>query len=269
MYKPETLMDARNQLVVKSNELIQKTRFSLSANQQKIVLFLISKIRPEDEDFKDYEFDIAEFCEICGIKVGGGKTFEEIENAIKDIADKSVWIRLANGKKALVRWIDSPTIDDRTGLITVSLDKHMKPYLLQLKENFTQYELIWTLSFRSKYSIRLYELIKSIHYKDLETFQKRFSIDELRELLDAENYKQYTDFKKRVLVPAVKEINEKSDKIVSFDEIVRKRFVIGIIFTIGTKDTMEKLKIESDIQHELGIDANQMTLWERIEENEK
>ena len=36
----------RNQYVVKSNDLIRKTRYNLTTQQQKIVLFAISKIKP-------------------------------------------------------------------------------------------------------------------------------------------------------------------------------------------------------------------------------
>ena len=40
------ITDPRERKVTKANELIQKSRFSLSAQQQKIVLFLISQITP-------------------------------------------------------------------------------------------------------------------------------------------------------------------------------------------------------------------------------
>ena len=44
--------------VRKANELIQKSRFSLSLQQQKIILYLISKIQPTDTEFHEYKFEI-------------------------------------------------------------------------------------------------------------------------------------------------------------------------------------------------------------------
>ena len=42
--------------VNKSNDLIQRSRFNLSLQEQKIILYLISQITPYDHDFKLYEF---------------------------------------------------------------------------------------------------------------------------------------------------------------------------------------------------------------------
>ena len=47
-------------IVVKSNDLIE-ARYKLSLNEQRLVIFLISIIQPEDDDFRDYELRISEF----------------------------------------------------------------------------------------------------------------------------------------------------------------------------------------------------------------
>ena len=260
--KKETYLEQRDKLVVKANELIQKSRFNLSLQQQKIVLYLISQIMPQDDDFKLYSFTIPEFCRVCGITVESGKNYQDVKNAIKEIADKSLWIRLPNGKSTLVRWIEKPYIDDKSGVIDIRLDADMKPYLLQLKENFTEYEIIYTLHFKSKYSIRLYELCKSIHYNDLEEYHRRYSIEELRQLLGAESYTVFKDFRRRVLEPAIDEINEYSDKEVNYQTITQGRKVIGIELFVKSKETAEILKIRATIEKELGTD--QITLWDYL-----
>ena len=260
--KQETYLEQRDKLVVKANELIQKSRFNLSLQQQKIVLYLISQIMPQDDDFKLYSFTIPEFCRVCGITVESGKNYQDVKNAIKEIADKSLWIRLPNSKSTLVRWIEKPYIDDKSGVIDIRLDADMKPYLLQLKENFTEYEIIYTLHFKSKYSIRLYELCKSIHYNDLEEYNRRYSIEELRQLLGAESYTVFKDFRRRVLEPAIDEINEYSDKEVNYQTITQGRKVIGIELFVKSKETAEVLKIRATIEKEMGTD--QITLWDYL-----
>lgn len=252
----------RHNLVVKANELIQKSRFSLSVQQQKIVLYLISQISPDDDEFKLYDFNILEFCRVCGIDWRSGKHYTELKEAIKEVADKSMWIRLEKGGETLVRWIDKPYINDKSGIIQIKLDNDLKPYLLQLKSNFTQYELLWTLNFRSKYSIRLYELAKSIHYYDDEEYTKQYTLDELRKLLDAETYTTYQTFKSRVLLPAITEINNFSDKTLSFEPIKRGRGVAIILLTVSSKAASDKLKIEADIENK--FELNQITLWDSI-----
>lgn len=262
--KDDSYLVARSKTVTKANELIQKSRFSLSLQQQKIVLYLISQITPYDEDFKLYTFSISEFCRICGIDGTSGKNYEDLKAAIKEIADKSIWITLENRKQTLVRWIEKPYIDEGSGVIQIRLDNDMRPYLLQLKANFTSYELIWTLHFRSKFTIRLYELVKSIHFKELEIYKRRYSVDDLKKLLDGETYKEYRDFKRRVLRPAIEEINEYSDKKIEAEEIKSGRKVVAVEFSISSKDSLETARIRSDIEKEMGTD--QLTLWDMLQE---
>ena len=235
----------RNKKVRKSNELIQKSRFNLTLQQQKIILFLISQISPYDEDFKTYHFNIIEFCNICGIDIKGGKSYEELKNNIKAIADKSMWITLPdnNNKETLFRWIEAPVIEKNSGIIELRLNQALKPYLIQLRENFTQYDIVFTLLFKSKYSIRLYELIKSIHFNEENKYIKDFPLTELKSLMGADTYKTYQDFKRYALNPAIEEINKTSDKIISYTPIKRGRKVDIIRLTIETKEAFDRMKV--------------------------
>lgn len=258
------LEDRKKKTVVKANELIQKSRFSLTVQQQKIVLYLISQITPQDEDFKLYSFNIVEFCKICGINCYSGKNYADLKEAIKEIADKSIWIKLPNGRQTLVRWIEKPYIDDDSGTVQIKLDADMKPFLLQLKENFTQYELLWTLNFKSKYTIRMYELIKSIHFHENTPYSQEFDLEELKGILGAEIYKTYQSFKARALEPAIFEINNYSDKELSYESIKKGRSVAKVRLIVSTKNTLSRLRAQSRVEKELGLKTG--TLWDELVE---
>jgi plasmid replication initiation protein len=266
MMEETKYLELRNAQVVKSNELIQKSRFNLSLQQQKIILYLISQIEPNDEDFKTYEFSITEFCRVCGISLDSGKNYSDLKAAVKSIADKSLWVTLANGDESLLRWIEKAKITAGGGTIQIRLDDDMKPFLLQLKENFTKYELVYTLHFKSKYTIRLYELVKSIHYHELQEYKRRYSVDDLRRLLGAETYPDYKNFKQRVLTPAIAEINEYSDKTLMMEEVRKGRKIVYIEFTIGSKDSLETLRIRDGIDKEMGMLPGQTSLWDELKE---
>lgn len=260
----EECLEARNNYVRKANALIQKSRFSLSTQQQKILLYLISQISPTDQEFHIYSFRISQFCKVCGIG-NSGTNYEELKNQIKKIADKSIWILSEDGKReCLIRWIEEPELVLNTGIIHLRLNEKLKPYLLQLKQNFTQYQIIYTLYFHSKYSIRLYELICSLQYHELEEYKKRFELNELRELLDCTGYTSPRDFRRKVLDKAVHEINEHSDKNVSYNTLRRGKKIVGFELIISTKDSLSSAKIRSDIEHEFG--PGQMTLWDTLKE---
>ena len=111
----------RDKSVVKANDLIQKSRFSLSLLQQKIVLYLISQITAFDTDFKEYEFDIREFCQVCGIDFDNGGNYGYLKEQIKAIADKSLWIKIQD-EETLLRWIEKPYINKKNGTIRIRLD---------------------------------------------------------------------------------------------------------------------------------------------------
>lgn len=250
-YQEKRTRDLRNKMVYKANELIQKSRFDLSLQQQKIVLYLIGQISPYDDDFKEYTFNIGDFCRVCGIDYTSGKNYSALKEAIKEITDKSLWIRLDDNRETLVRWIEKPTIHKSAGTISIRLDKDMKPYLLKLKENFTVYELIYTLYFKSKYTIRLYELIKSVHYHDLEEHIHTFTVEELKRACGGESYAEYRDFKRRVLDTAVNEINQFSDKDLEYTEIRSGRKVISVQFRIRTKESTRLWRIAASVEKEL------------------
>ena len=127
--KTDTYLAIRDNRVTKANELIQKSRFNLSLQQQKIVLYLISQITPYDEDFKLYDFSIPEFCRVCGIDCNNGKNYKDLKTALKEIRDKSIWVTLPDGRETTLAWIEKPYIEPKNGVVQVRLDKDMKPYL--------------------------------------------------------------------------------------------------------------------------------------------
>jgi len=257
------LIEMRNHKVVKSNNLIQKSHFQLTLQEQKIILYLISKIKPNDNnfDFIDQDFIIVEFCKICGIDHDNGKNYKNLKNTIKTLANKSAWISKDADTDTLIRWINKATISKKSGTIKIRLDEELKPYLLLLKEQFTQYELLYILAMQSQYSIRLYELLKSYEYQKRKTFK----IDELKRLLSAENYDRFVDFKRYVLIISMREINELSDLNVTYELTKTGRKFTDINFFINIKDDLDdRLKTWANIDKI--ISPGQISLYERMNE---
>lgn len=239
---------ARAYKVVKHNDLIRKSRFSLSAQEQKIVLYIISKIKPTDTELSEQEFSIMDFCKACGIDHDNGQNYRDIKSTIKGLRDKSIWITLEDGTETTVSWVNKVFINKQSGIIRVKLDDDMKPYLLQLKGTFTQYELLYTLAMKSQYSIKLYELLKSYEFKH----SKEFDIDELKKLLIAENYDRFPDFKRKVLDIAMREIESFSDLVVSYEIKKEGRRYASLVFSIKLKeDAISKLQTWKNIDERI------------------
>ncbi|MCL2593376.1 MAG: replication initiation protein, partial [Defluviitaleaceae bacterium] len=189
-----------------------------------------------------------------------GKNYKNIKEAIKTLADKSLWLLLDSGSEALIRWINKAWINKRSEIIKIRLDDDMKPYLLQLQHRFTQYELLYTLAMRSQYSIRLYELLKSYVYRFKN---KDFDIDELKLLLSAENYNRYPDFKRYVLDTALREINDLSDIAIAYEPQKDGRRYAKIIFSMRVKKEYSE-RIQTWARIDEIINPAQISLFDKI-----
>ncbi len=230
----------REYLVVKKNDLVRKARYSLSAQEQKLILYCISKIKPTDEDFTEYTFDLKDLCRVCGI-AEHGQNYHDFKSAIKRLADKSFWVHTER-EDILCRWLHSVKIYRDETKISVKLDETLRPYLLQLRENTVRYELENILAMGSKYSIRLFEVLQSYAFLG----EASITLDDLRELLQTANYSVWKDFKRRVIEPAVAEINLYTDISVSYETVKTGRAIHALTFTIKKKDLFERMTASAE-----------------------
>lgn len=234
----EQLEIARNQMVVKSNNLIQKTRYTLSVQQQKIILYLISKIKPIDEDLIEYEFDLLDLCDLCGIE-HHGQNYKNFKDSIQKLHDSSFWIETET-EDILISWVNFVRINRQTNTVQLRLDPKLKPFLLQLKEQFTAYELGSVIQMKSKYSLRIYELLKS--YSSLGV--AKFDIKYFREKLDIISvYSDYRDLRRYVIDKSVKEINQYTDLNINFYPIKHGRSVTDLVFQISGKNEADLARL--------------------------
>ena len=239
----------REMQVYKRNDMIQKGRHELTMQEQKCVLYAISKIKPEDSVFQDYSFELSDFFKVCGLQK---ESYSELKAILQGLADRSWWATIDDkGTESLVRWFSTLRTNKRSGKVTIKFHEDMMPFLLELTKGgqfYTHYELKYVLAMKSQYSIRLYELLKSYQRNNYEWF---FDIDALKKQLNCENYKDFKDFRKRVLEPAVEEINEYSDITIAWEPVTEGRKVVRISFYMIAKKKDALLDAERAIQDEL------------------
>lgn len=226
------LRKKRNSLVVKHNELLRNTRYELSTTEQKILIYLVSKINKDDKELRKVNFDLKEYCEIAGIQTGG-EAYIRLKETIRDLSNKSWWIQIDEDHERLFRWIyGEPEIDKRSGVIEIELSPTLEPYLIGLQANFTKYELINVLTLRSSNSIRLYELFKSYLWQH----HWKIEVEDFRRLLNIENkYKEFKNLNRQVIKPALEEINEYTDLVVKVETIREGKTTKYLDFTIDEK----------------------------------
>lgn len=230
--------------VVKGNELIQKAKSDLTVVELKLISYVVSLIKPTDSEFQKYEIKISDFSDITGSS--SKNIYKEFRRLIDSLDDKAFWIKI-NDKYFKFRWFSESTYMINKGTIQVVLNSQIKKYLIDLEKNFTEYELYNVMAFKSKYSIRLYEILKSYAYRHTADFK----VEDLKSMLCANNYNDFSVFKSRVLLVAVNDINCYSDLSVTYDCIdssgeimasLRGRKIASIKFCISHKQPSEKYK---------------------------
>lgn len=229
------LTKKKGYLVVKGNDLIQRNRFELSLMEQKTVAYICSMIKPIDSGFQsEYEFKIRDYCKICDIDYDNGANYAYVKETLKKLRDRSMWMTLEDGSETVVGWLDQVTTNKKSGLAHIRIDDRLIPYLFDLKQQFTQYQLYNILGMKSAFSVRIYELMKSYSFRHTIIFE----LNELKELLMVEHVKSYVnykDFRVKVLEKAQTEINELTDINIEFEPIKTGRKVTSIKFIIEEK----------------------------------
>ncbi|SNR79074.1 replication initiation protein [Hymenobacter mucosus] len=211
----------------------------------------------------------------------GGSVYETIRDACKSLMSKVVTIESQTGNKkrftaySIISYID---INEGTGLLTGNFAPEIKPFLLQLAEQYTHVEIETLLTLRSAHAHRLYWLLKS--WDDVGIWEVPF--DTLRkQVLGDDNDVTYTlfyDFKRYVLEPSVRELHSLG-WLVSYTPVKEGKKVQSVRFTIPKPQTSlpeheeimpiappaTKSKSKAaDKQMSLGLVAELPTLQQRI-----
>lgn len=187
-------------------------------------------------------------------KVDNSNKYSRFRKAIKKMQEQAYFeVREQADKKYKMRSISPITYVEWTNyddIVVVEFNYRIMPYLIDLKENFTQYALSDIVELNSKYSIILYKWL-SMSYNQFEYYSANggrrddqvekyrnpsISMEELRRLTDTvSEYQRFTNFSKKVLDIPLAEISEHTHFKVTYDKIKKGRSIDSIVFHITKK----------------------------------
>lgn len=222
--------------VVKSNALIE-ARYKLSLQESQIILWLLTQIRPEDEDFKPHKLEISEFANLTQVNVGN--KYSELRKITKHLMQRVLEIyEQKEGIFIQLSWLSSAIYETKKGCVLLRFDPGLKPYLLQLKSHFTKIDIVDTLKLKSVYAIRIFELLAQYNHLG----KREINIDDLRGNcgIEKDEYQNYFDLKRKVFEKAKTEINSKTDYEVDYAEIKESRKIVALEWTIKKKSPLKK-----------------------------
>ena len=229
-----------DQFVVKSNSLIE-ARYRLSLQESHVVLWLLTQIRHDDEDFKLHSMKISDFANLAGVKVDS--QYKELRKITMRLIQRGLSIYESETREWLqVSWLSSARYKTKLGVVSLRFDPALKPYLLQLRSHFTKIDIADTMKFKSIYAVRIFELLSQY----ASAGKREISIHDLRSYcgIKSGEYQKYDHLKSRVFNRAKTEINAKTDYEVDYTEIKTSRKVTGLKWTIKRKTHFEKAQSE-------------------------
>ena len=230
-------------LIVQHNDLIA-SKYDLNLSEMRLILEAVHQVEKDDVDFKEYKIDVEAFLQLVDSK--NVSEYSRVKEFCKTILSKPIEIPRENGNSIFCNWFSSIEYDPKRRNISYSFDPKLKPYLIELKDNFTKYDIRTLLKFKSFYALRIYMLLKTETWKGNQV-EYVIKLDEFREMLKlGDKYTLYGHFKSRVLDIAKKYINEVSDIEVDFEDIKVGRKVESIKFSVKRNP----LKIDNKIVQE-------------------
>ncbi len=231
--------------ISKSNRIVE-ARYKLTLVEQKFILMMVSLINPNDIDFKYYNIKIKEVADFIGLSTKNA--YRELKKIIIRLNKKTLIIQKDDNRELITSWVASAEYFKHEGIIEFEFSEKLKPYLLQLKKEFTSFKISYIIQLKSTYSIRIYELLKQ--YEKIG--KRRFALDDLRKMLGIteKEYPLFANFNQKVIKIAQKELSEKTDISFTVNKVKNGKKVVGIIFYINRIKRNEDRNIVDTINSE-------------------
>lgn len=208
----EDVIKQQNMVVAQRNDLITKAKYDLSTNEIKVMDYIISKIKPDDEEFDVVHSSLYEISKVLELK-RSGRAYNQLTNTLRNLRQKEVIIYNEEIETATVTgWLQEFDVT-RTGQVEAKISLKLAPYLLALKSkgHYTQHVLSDTIQLDSKYSIRLYKLLREADkHRGKSMPSIKHTPEKLAELMSApKSYNSWGRLNDKVIKPAIDEINLK------------------------------------------------------------
>lgn len=224
-----------NLSVTKSNYLIE-ARYKLPVQAQKLVIACLGKVDPRHEIPREITMTASEFSELMGIDIKNAH--RELYKAADKLYQSDILIH-ENGEEIELRWVQEKAkkLKGEAAVRLVWSDRVLR-YISQIRGNFTSYKLRNIAELQSSHSIRIYELLMRF----TDTGDREIFLDDFKSILGIlDKYPEFKILNRAVIKPAIEELNQRSDLIISCTPIKHGR-------------TVEKLRFEFKKNKQLKMD---------------
>jgi plasmid replication initiation protein len=245
---------------VRQHNVLTAARYEYSELQLDVFFYLLSKLRKGQTD-AIYQVSVPAMSELTGKKYN----YKKLRESTQEMGSRCFEVETEHNSRVVFRqlWMFK-RVDyiPGSGIIEVEFNEFAVPYLFDLKNNFTSFQLYSALRLTSKHAKRIYAICSQ--WKDMLS-TKKFEVTELKKILGLidskgnEEYPLFGMFRKNVLDVAVKQINEHTDLHVGYKLEKQGRAYKKLCFTIKPQSlTVVLPELSSTTQLPSGVSEPQM-----------
>ena len=252
-------MEQSRPTVYQANPLIEG-RKPMNALEMRLFLLALQNVNPHisqndkyyDRGFKELHLTPNKVKEIFG----HGEYLHRLKEVCNHLIQRSVVIEGENGERIYYALFGRIRYQPRDGL-RIKFNDDMRPLILDILESgysYTKVSMKQIFQLSSAYAMRLLELM--LQYRGMMRDKKivrQMALDELRFRLDVQEgtYPAIKDFKRRVLDAPIREINEKTQYRISYENVKTGRKVTGFIFTMDCSNVVPESEVQDDVALEM------------------
>jgi plasmid replication initiation protein len=243
--------DTRSDRVVAQHNDLIKAQYDMSLLEMRLFVAMLARINRGDSEFTTCRIPVSELYPDDKV---GGKTYSQVKKAVVRLVSRTITVE-SKDERGVREVVSNPLMatcryKEGTGYVVAQFNNFVKPYLLELKGDFTVAQELTLIGFRSFYSFRVYWLLKlSAFYKD----NIKLDLPLIKQMLNlTERYANYADFKRFVLDVAQQEMAS-TDMAFDYKPVKEGRTVVGVLFHLlrPVVVTQEDTELPDGIQRKL------------------
>ena len=227
-----------SKLVVKDNALMNAS-YNLDLVEQRLILLAIIEARESGKGINANDpLTVHAESYINQFNVARQTAYQALKDACDDLFARQFSYQeineRGNTENVRSRWVSEIRYVDAEATVKLIFAPIVIPLITRLEKRFTQYEMKQIAELSTGYAIRLYELLicwrttGKTPVIELSEFRQKMGV------LDSEYQRMY-DFKKYVLEPSIKQVNEHTDIIATYEQHKKGRLITGFSFKFKAK----------------------------------
>lgn len=230
--------------------IITHSKQTFSAQEKRLFSYIVNQINHQDIYYEGqnlvFVLPINEVSKSIGYK--------DLKRVCETIMDKKIYIK--NDKDEFDAILPFPRIKynlENCGNIEITMFSDIVPQFIKLGKEYTRYNLEIMLSLSSKYSQRMFEILRLNHGRKVYEFD--VNIEPFKEMINATLYKNYKDFRINVLDVAQKELFDKAGISFEYSTNGKQRNIDVLKFKILTWKELATDDVSQELANYRGATA--------------